>query len=54
VTPSSDKYSVQQGTWHGDGSNILFVDGHVKWMLWNKLGDFDSNGTRDNGWYDLN
>ncbi len=40
-----------QGRWHGEGSNVLFADGHAKWMLWKSLGDYNSDGTVDNGWF---
>lgn len=42
------------GKWHFEGTNIAFVDGHAKWMTYDKLGDSDGNGTLDNGLYDRN
>lgn len=40
-----------QGKWHGEGSNVLFTDGHAKWMSWSVIGDYDRNGIVDNGWF---
>jgi prepilin-type processing-associated H-X9-DG protein len=44
----------QNGLWHFDGTNIVFVDGHAKWMKYSQLRDYDGNGTVDNGWYIAN
>lgn len=42
----------QNAKWHFDGTNIVFVDGHVKWMKYVQLQDYNGDGTVDNGWYD--
>ncbi len=44
----------QRGFWHFDGTNVTFGEGHVKFMKWDTLGDYDRNGTIDNEWYDRN
>jgi prepilin-type processing-associated H-X9-DG protein len=44
----------ENGMWHFDGTNVVFVDGHAKFMKYSQLGDTDGNGTLDNGYYDLN
>jgi prepilin-type processing-associated H-X9-DG protein len=50
--PAVTKFGDQNGAWHFDGTNTVFVDGHVKFMKWNSLRDSDGNGTADNGLYD--
>ena len=50
--PAVTKLGDQNGTWHFDGTNVVFVDGHVQFLQWNTLRDSDGNGTTDNGWYD--
>jgi len=38
-------------TWHFDGTNTLFADGHVKWMKKSSLEDYNGNGKPDDGWW---
>lgn len=52
--PAPKTLADQRGFWHFDGTNVAFVDGHAKFMKWTTLGDYDRNGTLDNGWYDRN
>jgi prepilin-type N-terminal cleavage/methylation domain-containing protein len=52
--PGTLKLGDQNGKWHFDGTNAVFVDGHAKFMKYSQLGDPDGNGTLDNGYYDLN
>ncbi len=52
--PAVTKLGDQNGRWHFDGTNVVFVDGHVKFMKWNSLRDSDGNGTADDGLYDRN
>jgi prepilin-type N-terminal cleavage/methylation domain-containing protein/prepilin-type processing-associated H-X9-DG protein len=49
--PGTKSLGDQNGRWHFDGTNVVFVDGHAKWMKYSQLGDYDGNGTLDNGWY---
>lgn len=39
---------------HFDGTNVIFVDGHAKFMKYSQLGDFNKDGTLDDGYYDQN
>ena len=43
----------QYATRHFEGNNILFIDGHAKWMKKNTMRDSNSDGVDDNGWWDL-
>jgi prepilin-type N-terminal cleavage/methylation domain-containing protein/prepilin-type processing-associated H-X9-DG protein len=52
--PGTTKLGDQNGTWHFDGTNVVFVDGHAKFMKYSQLRDSDGNGALDNGYYDLN
>jgi prepilin-type N-terminal cleavage/methylation domain len=52
--PAVTKLGDQNGAWHFDGTNVVFVDGHVKFMKWNSLRDSDGNGSADDGLYDRN
>ncbi|MCX7598824.1 MAG: hypothetical protein N2512_08170, partial [Armatimonadetes bacterium] len=38
-TPNDDQQR------HNAGSNIAFVDGHVKWMKWNQIKTVDYGGS---------
>ncbi len=51
-TGPNPKLKDQRAYFHFDGTNVAFVDGHAKFMKWTTLGDYDRNGTIDNGWYD--
>lgn len=48
--PAVQHYGDQRGQWHFDGSNVTFVDGHVKWMKWDALRTY--NGTAGDGWFE--
>lgn len=39
--------------WHFDGNNLLFCDGHAKWMRLDSIRDYNGNGTTDDGWFCL-
>ena len=52
--PAPKTLGDQRGLWHFDGTNVAFVDGHAKFMKWAALGDYDRNGSLDNGWWDRN
>jgi prepilin-type N-terminal cleavage/methylation domain-containing protein/prepilin-type processing-associated H-X9-DG protein len=52
--PAPKTLGDQRAFFHFDGTNVVFVDGHAKFMKWTTLGDYDRNGTIDNGWYDRN
>ena len=55
TTPGASlTFEDQNSRRHFDGANIAFVDGHAKWMTYDRLGDSDGNGTIDNGFYDRN
>ncbi len=45
-------FRQQNALWHFDGTNVIFVDGHAKFMKYTQLGDSDGNGTLDDGYYD--
>ena len=47
-------YGEQVATWHNEGNNIVFCDGHAKWMKKESFGDYDKDGRRDDGWFCLN
>jgi prepilin-type N-terminal cleavage/methylation domain-containing protein/prepilin-type processing-associated H-X9-DG protein len=51
-SPGTKTLGDQNGKWHFDGTNVVFVDGHAKWMKYEQLRDSDGNGSLDNGWYD--
>lgn len=53
-SPGTKTLGDQNGMWHFDGTNIVFVDGHAKWMKYSQLRDYDGNGAIDNGWYIAN
>jgi len=53
-TPGTERLGDQNGLWHFDGTNTVFVDGHAKFMKYSQLGDHDRNGSIDDGWYDRN
>ena len=36
---------IEKGTRHSGGSNIVFLDGHAKWLQWNKIKVFHKGGT---------
>jgi prepilin-type N-terminal cleavage/methylation domain-containing protein/prepilin-type processing-associated H-X9-DG protein len=44
-------YGDSIGARHNLGLNILFADGHGKWMRKTQLGDYNNNGKLDDGWY---
>jgi prepilin-type N-terminal cleavage/methylation domain-containing protein/prepilin-type processing-associated H-X9-DG protein len=52
---SSGPHTIEDqfGARHFDGSNIVFIDGHAKWIKKSVIRDFDGNGVDDNGWWDL-
>jgi prepilin-type N-terminal cleavage/methylation domain-containing protein/prepilin-type processing-associated H-X9-DG protein len=50
---SGVRHEHQIPRWHFDGNNVLFVDGHAKWMTLNRLGDYNNNGVRDDGFFCL-
>jgi prepilin-type N-terminal cleavage/methylation domain-containing protein/prepilin-type processing-associated H-X9-DG protein len=52
--PGTKTLGDQNGKWHFDGTNTVFVDGHAKWMKYEQLRDSDGNGSIDDGWYDRN
>jgi prepilin-type N-terminal cleavage/methylation domain-containing protein/prepilin-type processing-associated H-X9-DG protein len=37
---------------HFDGTNVIFVDGHAKFMKYSQLGDHNKDGVLDDGYYD--
>ena len=39
-----------RGRWHFNGSNVVFVDGHSKWMKWETLGSYNGT-TPHNYWF---
>lgn len=49
---SAYKYGDQIADRHMDGLNVIFCDGHVKWMKKSALSDYNHNGVVDNGWFD--
>jgi prepilin-type N-terminal cleavage/methylation domain-containing protein/prepilin-type processing-associated H-X9-DG protein len=53
-TPGTKTYGDQNGRWHFDGTNTVFVDGHAKWMKYSQLRDYNGDGALDNGWYQAN
>lgn len=44
-------YAAQLGPWHFDGGNIVFADGHAKFMKYDALRDYNKDGATDDGWY---
>lgn len=52
---SSGPHTVEDqfATRHFDGNNIVFIDGHAKWMKKSVIRDYDGNGVDDNGLWDL-
>jgi prepilin-type N-terminal cleavage/methylation domain-containing protein/prepilin-type processing-associated H-X9-DG protein len=51
--PTVATYGDQRGMWHFDGSNIIFADGHAKFLKYNALRDYNRDGATDDGWYVL-
>ena len=47
-------FRQQNAQWHFDGTNIIFVDGHAKFMKYTQLGDSNGDGTLDDGYFDQN
>lgn len=43
----------QIAKWHFGGNNVLFVDGHAKWMRLGNLTDSNGNGEIDDGYFCL-
>lgn len=39
--------------WHFDGNNLLFCDGHAKWLRLDSIRDYNGNGITDDGWFCL-
>jgi prepilin-type N-terminal cleavage/methylation domain-containing protein/prepilin-type processing-associated H-X9-DG protein len=39
-----------RGRWHFNGTNVVFVDGHSKWMKWETLGSYNGT-TPHNYWF---
>ena len=50
-TATAVTYDDGFATWHFDGNNTLFVDGHIKWMKKSSLMDYDGDGKKDDGWW---
>lgn len=48
------KMGLQIAEWHNQGNNIVFCDGHAKWMKKSALGDYNHDGKLDDGWFCLN
>lgn len=46
-------FGDQIPTWHNDGSNIVWCDGHAKWMKKSALGDYNHDGKLDDGYFCL-
>ncbi len=46
-------YGAQRGMWHFDGSNIIFADGHAKYLKYDALRDYNRDGATDDGWFVL-
>jgi prepilin-type N-terminal cleavage/methylation domain-containing protein len=46
-------YTAKDGwaTWHFGGNDILFTDGHAKWMKMEQIGDYNSDGLLDEGYF---
>ena len=40
--------------WHFGGNNILFCDGHAKWLKKESLKDYNGNSSVDDGWFCTN
>ncbi len=45
------KYGDQVATRHFDGSIMVFMDGHTKWLKKTAIQDYNRDGTIDNGWF---
>jgi len=50
---STTSYTPGDGwaTWHFEGNNTLFADGHAKWMKMEQIGDYNSDGLLDEGYF---
>ena len=48
------QFGLQIAQWHNSGNNIVFCDGHAKWMRKDALGDYNHDGKLDDGWFCLN
>lgn len=46
-------YEDQFATWHFEGNNILFTDGHAKWMKKSAIRDYNGDGHDDDGWFQI-
>ncbi|HVK04349.1 MAG TPA: DUF1559 domain-containing protein [Armatimonadaceae bacterium] len=51
LAPNATTYGDVIAARHNGGLNLLFCDGHAKWMKKEKLGDYNNNGRLDDGWY---
>ncbi|MEJ5253248.1 MAG: DUF1559 domain-containing protein [Armatimonadota bacterium] len=51
--PGSALFGQQIAERHNNGNNVVFCDGHAKWLKKSTLGDFNGNGKLDNGWFCL-
>lgn len=48
---STGTFGDQNAQWHFGGTNVIFVDGHAKWMQYSQLQDYNGDGVVDNDWY---
>jgi len=48
---SGFKYGHAVAARHNGGLNLLFCDGHSKWMKKGQLGDYNNNGRLDDGYF---
>lgn len=46
-------YGDQFATRHLEGNNVVFTDGHAKWLKKSMVRDYNGNGKDDNGWWCL-
>ncbi|HVK04184.1 MAG TPA: DUF1559 domain-containing protein [Armatimonadaceae bacterium] len=51
LSPNAKTYGDAIASRHNGGLNLLFCDGHAKWMKKEKLGDYNNNGKIDDGWF---